>query len=40
MSTNVSDFIWDFMKLSFPSHLENIVLKLGKEVLKCMKLGK
>ena len=35
-----SDFIWDFRKLPFTSHLGIFLLKLGKLVLKYMKLGK
>ena len=34
------DFILDFRKLPFPSHLENILLKLGKISAKIHEIGK
>ena len=35
-----SDFIWDFGKLPFPSHLGKYIIKNGKISTKYMKLGK
>ena len=35
-----SDFIWDFGKLPFPTHLGKYFIKIGKKELKYMKLGK
>ena len=37
---NISDFIWDFGKLPFPSHLGKCIIKMGKLIPKFMKLGK
>ena len=39
-SSTVSDFIWDFRKLPFPSHLGKYFDKIGKIGAKYMKLGK
>ena len=38
--SNVSDFIWDFVKLSFPSHLGNYIIKIGKISTKIHEIGK
>ena len=35
-----SDFIWDFGKLPFPTHLGKYFIKIGKIRAKNMKLGK
>ena len=37
---NVSDFIWDFGKLPFPSHLGKYIIKIGKISTKVHKIGK
>ena len=35
-----SDFIWDFGKLPFPSHLERYIIKIGKLSTKTHEIGK
>ena len=35
-----SDFIWDFMKLPFPSHLGKYFIKIGKISDKTLEMGK
>ena len=35
-----SDFIWDFRKLPFPSHLGKYFIKIGKISAKIHKIGK
>ena len=35
-----SDFIWDFRKLAFPSHLETYFIKIGKISAKIPEIGK
>ena len=35
-----SDFIWDFGKLSFPTHLGKYFIKIGKIRAKIQKIGK
>ena len=36
----ISDFIWDFGKLPFPSHLGKIFTKIGKISTKIHEIGK
>ena len=36
----VSDFIWDFRKLPFPSHLGKYFIKIGKISAKIHEIGK
>ena len=36
----VSDFIWDFGKLPFPTYLGKYFIRIGKMRAKYMKLGK
>ena len=36
----LSDFIWDFWKLPFPSHLEKYLIKIGKISAKIHEIGK
>ena len=38
--TTGSDFIWDFRKLPFPSHLGKYFIKIGKISVKIHKIGK
>ena len=40
MSFYVSDFIWDFGKLPFSSHLGKYVMKIGKISTKIHEIGK
>ena len=35
-----SDFIWDFWKLYFPSHLGKYIIKIGKISTKIHEIGK
>ena len=35
-----SDFIWDFGKLPFPSHLGKYIIKIGKISSKIHEIGK
>ena len=35
-----SDFIWDFGKLPFPSHLGKYIIKIGKISTKIHEIGK
>ena len=35
-----SDFIWDFGKLPFPSHLGQYIIKIGKISTKIHEIGK
>ena len=37
---NSNDFIWDFGKLPFPSHLGKYIIKIGKISTKIHKIGK
>ena len=39
-SINVSDFIWDFRKLLFPSHLGKYFIKIGRISAKIHEIGK
>ena len=36
----VSDFIWDFGKLPFPTHLGKYFIKIGKILAKIHEIGK
>ena len=36
----ISDFIWDFGKLPFPSHWGKYVIKIGKISTKIHEIGK
>ena len=36
----ISDFIWDFLKLPFPSHLGKYTIKIGKISTKIHEVGK
>ena len=36
----LSDFIWDFGKITFPSHLEKYIIKIGKISTKIHEVGK
>ena len=38
--TKISDFIWDFGKLPFPTHLGNYFFKIGKIRAKIHEIGK
>ena len=38
--TYISDFIWDFGKLPFPSHLGKYFIKSGKISAKIHEIGK
>ena len=38
--TKVSDFIWDFRKLPFPSHLGRYFIIIGKISAKMHEIGK
>ena len=35
-----SDFVWDFGKLPFPSHLGKYIMKIGKISTKIYEIGK
>ena len=37
---NISDFIWDFGKLPFPTHLGKYFIKIGKIRAKIHEIGK
>ena len=39
-SSVMSDFIWDFRKLPFPSHLGKYFIKIGKKSAKIHEIGK
>ena len=39
-SMGFNDFIWDFGKLPFPSHLGKYIIKIGKISTKIHKIGK
>ena len=39
-SVNLSDFIWDFGKLPFPTHLGKYFIKIGKIRAKIHEIGK
>ena len=39
-SGELSDFIWDFGKLPFPSHLGKYIIKIGKISTKIDEIGK
>ena len=36
----ISDFIWDFGKLPFPTHLGKYIIKIGKIRAKIHEIGK
>ena len=38
--TGSSDFIWDFGKLPFPTHLGKYYIKIGKKRAKIHEIGK
>ena len=38
--SDVSDFIWDFGKLPFPTHLGKYYIKIGKKRAKIHEIGK
>ena len=38
--TSASDFIWDFRKLPFPSHLGRCLIRIGKISAKKHEFGK
>ena len=40
MKFDISDFIWDFGKLPFPSHLGKYIIKIGKISTKIHEIGK
>ena len=40
VKSNFSDFIWDFGKLPFPTHLGKYFIKIGKIRAKIHKIGK
>ena len=40
MFGTISDFIWDFGKLSFPTHLGKYFIKIGKIRAKIHEIGK
>ena len=40
LSSAASDFIWDFRKLPFPSHLGKYIIKIGKISTKMHEIWK
>ena len=40
INKDTSDFIWDFRKLPFPSHLGKYFIKIGKISAKIHEIGK